>query len=255
MKANWLLKVFVLLLVLGTADGRLWASTITFDFQSMASGLPTPGELVTPPASGTNTFTFTSGSATLATTAYVCTSYSFAGGGPTGTCATGPQGTTLSNGMQGTNLFLKNGGTSPEQGLGLSNTPDYEIGFQQYIQMNFSSLFISGLTEAQITIGSIQTGEGFVVGVSNNASFGTVVASNDGGLLRTVTFAVDSAHPLVNVSSDGSDTVGDHNVLISSVSASSVPEPSTLLLLFSGLLGLAALTRKKEQLDSPSSLQ
>jgi hypothetical protein len=116
--------------------------------------------------------------------------------------------------------------------------------------MNFRLLFLNGMTEARITIGSIQKGEGFVVGESNLAtSFGAVVASNDGGLVRTATFLVTSASPLINVSSDGSDTVGDHNVLISSASATPVPEPSSLLLLLSGLSGLlgsVAIARKKK---------
>jgi hypothetical protein len=73
------------------------------------------------------------------------------------------------------NLYFKNLGTS-ERGLGITGTTDNELQVSivnnvhtplQFIQLDLSSILAQGFTGGQISVGSIQTGESFMLFGSN----------------------------------------------------------------------------------------
>jgi len=136
-------------------------------------------------------------------------------------------------------LFIKNGSTlaADEQGLGMIGTTDHEIQHGEFIQLELTSLANAGFTTSAITLGSVQIAEGYQICVSN-------VAGSDSG--HCFTGNLDLSPVTVNFGNgynyiDITATTGD--VLIAKGLA--VPEPSSLMLLGTGLLALVGFTLKK----------
>jgi hypothetical protein len=135
------------------------------------------------------------------------------------------------------NLFIKTG-TGDEHGLGMTGTLDYEIQPGEFIQLDVSSLVKAGFTGGSVILGSVQPGEGYQICVSKLAD------SNSGNCF---TGHLDGSPVAVNFGSgynyiDVTATTGD--VLIAT-GLVSTPEPSSLMLLGSGLLALVGFTLKK----------
>ncbi len=140
-------------------------------------------------------------------------------------------------------LYGKNGGGS-ENGVGISGTRDNEITNSTFIQLDLTN--ISGLYS--LSIGSTQSVEGF------HACFSNTLGSIGGSCQDFVTPGTDpfstpnftKGDQYISIQADGG-TNGLGNVLLDSLSytASPVPEPSSLFLLGTGIIGAAGIVRRK----------
>ncbi len=143
-------------------------------------------------------------------------------------------------------LFGKNGGGS-ENGLGITGTLDNEITSSTFIQLNVSNL----TTPFSLAIGSTQSQEGFSVYVSNTlGSLGTLYQDIHTPTSDPFSTAlISTTDTYVSVTADGNPS-GVGNVLLdtlttSPATTSPVPEPSSLVLLGTGILSAAGALRRK----------
>ncbi|MGH9352865.1 MAG: PEP-CTERM sorting domain-containing protein, partial [Terriglobia bacterium] len=149
-------------------------------------------------------------------------------------------------------LFVKGPGTGAigsENGLGLDGTFDNEINFGQYIYLDFSNLASQGIHSALIGLGSLQSGE--FADVCATTTVGTPGSTG----CATVGHGTNDVNSLiVNFgTTTNPDTIFDFTVpqtgqgnflLLGSVSATTTPEPGTLVLFGTALIGLGLVTKR-----------
>lgn len=139
-----------------------------------------------------------------------------------------------------TDLYVKKSG-GDESGLGINNENDHEIDTSQFIQLDLSSLADAGITSGDLSIGSVQSGEGYAVytsdqldslgnwqlnGTQDNSPFSVSWSAND-PILGITAY-------VPKYGKESSD------VLLMSLSATDpTPEPASLVLMGTGLLALA----------------
>ena len=142
-----------------------------------------------------------------------------------------------------TDLFYKVGG-GDETGLGLACcNSDHEIESGQSIIFNLSSLFSQKVTAITLMLGSIQPGETGQICDAFSVCM-TFTSANDAKSVSILALYADmKAHNsgLLTVTSPSGD------VLVNQlqVTTSSVPEPSSYLMMGSGLLAMAGVVRRK----------
>jgi hypothetical protein len=205
----------ILGLLLLVASGAAHAGTITFNFNLCGTTVNTgnPGSCST-----TSTFTSNTGGFTIAATA---------------------EGTPVTGGTN--NLWAKDN-TGDEVGLGLTSdtTGEDEITPGFFIQLNITSILGKGpFTILMDSTTSPDVWSIYETNTAGSMTGGSTVLSGSDELTHNIS-ATDTYL-------DFTATTG--NVLLSSLSftTAATPEPSSLVLLGSGILGLAGAVRRKQK--------
>jgi len=139
-------------------------------------------------------------------------------------------------------LYGKNSG-GDEFGLGLMGESDHEIQDNSFIQLNMANVWALNPTSVQMSIGSVQNGEGYTI-------FGSNTLGVLGTSLETGTLDAPASFTLVSNAKNyeyiGVEATMCGDVLLSTVSAnvSGVPEPGSFALMGVGLIGMAAFVSK-----------
>jgi hypothetical protein len=138
-------------------------------------------------------------------------------------------------------LYIKTDG-GDEHGLGMTGTSDDEIEPHEFIQLNVTNLFNAGATSGTLELGSVQSGEGYQICVSNVDGSDTGHCFKGNLDEKPITVNFGGGYDYIDITA----TKGD--VLISSLCVQTptpTPEPSSLMLFGSGVLSLVGLVRKR----------
>ena len=154
------------------------------------------------------------------------------------------------------NLYAKQILGDPlETGLGLVNTVAHEIDSNHFIVLDTADMKFFGASDLTLGIGSEQTGEGYRLFGGNSTDFAsaTFIQSNtsvnpdsvnitDGTFTMYRYFFISATDPLPGGVSDV--------LILNGATSNVVPIPGAVVLLGSGLVGLAVYARSRKYLKS-----
>ncbi len=210
---------------LGMTIGSAQATIITWNFDSPAGSVTSPHTYF----DTTNTFQI------------IASGFTTTNAAPT-------NGTWTPGTVASTPLFGKlTSGDPSETGLGLDLGEDHEIAVKSMIQLDLANLIAKGLTDPILSIGSVQAGESFALFGSNTAADG---AGATGSFLNGGTGGLIQTFPLIGYPSDRYVWIAATNedvLLLNGLTSAAAPEPSALLLLGSGLLGIAGIAWRRNR--------
>lgn len=141
-------------------------------------------------------------------------------------------------------LFGKNNG-GDEVGVGIAGQSDNEIGTNSFIQLDLAQFWASNPSNVSMSIGSVQSGESWRIFGSNTlGTLGTLKQSGTTDYPNSfILNSILGSYRYLGVQS------GSGDVLISTLSGVSTPEPATLLILGSGL-ALASMCKRRSRQDN-----
>jgi hypothetical protein len=152
------------------------------------------------------------------------------------------------------NLYVKQGGTD-ETGLGtVIDTADHEITDLDFVNLDLSDLWIHGISSAQLTIESLQSGEGYKIWQGNTLGVLNPIFTTGGAGTGTDTIAISwgANNNIFGIQGISTSGVSGPDVLVQGITFNtplppppSVPEPASLLLFGSGIVALAVKKRRR----------
>jgi PEP-CTERM motif len=158
---------------------------------------------------------------------------------------------TANNGRE--DLYVKQGGAG-ETGLGtVVDLADHEITDMDFVNLDFSNLWAHGISSAQITIESLQTGEDFKICQGNTlGSLGVVASCVTGAQIgttvdNTVTLTWGASNNMFGIQGYTTSGVSGPDVLVQGITFTSpTPEPASVLLFGTGLASFIVKGRRRK---------
>src|SRR5207302_5723826 len=224
-------RLLVATLVVGAAlliaPALAAASPVTFELSNCGEIIGPPG-FSCPNNTGRSTLTYQSGGLTM-------TAYGY-----------------LINTLTGTNLYVKQAGAG-ETGLGITAETDHEISSQYLVDLDVSNLVAHGITHGDLTLQSVQNNPNehydiCVESVAGHIPTNATCRSGSGGISDTLTLTNigpwDATNHFIAVTTGGTGDILIASSLVVTPSIRTVPEPGTVALFSTEMIGLALIRRR-----------